>query len=330
MTATLGQAADIGAPPHRPLWKTGSQPAPRILAARVQARRTPSSYTMERRTTMAPHEHDRGLTYDLGTLLARRRVLGLFAGAGLAALAGCADDTTGTASTGTSSSPSAGTMTSTTGTTSTTGGATEEIPQETSGPYPGDGSNGPNVLTQSGIVRSDIRRSFGSASGVADGVPLTVELTVTENTTGAALPGAAVYLWHCDARGRYSLYSEGLANENYLRGVQAADANGTVTFTTIFPAAYSGRWPHIHFEVYASLSEATAAGTISATSQLALPQDVCAAVYATDGYDGSARNLASTSLKTDNVFGDDGGVRQLATVTGSVAEGYVARLTVPV
>ncbi len=282
----------------------------------------------------APHEHDRGLVYDLETLFARRRVLGLFAGAGLAALVGCASDET--PASGSSTPSSSGTASS--GTTSgsattgspTTGTATEEIPGETGGPYPADGSNGPNVLTQSGIVRRDIRSSFGSASGTAEGVPLTVELTVTENTTGAALPGAAVYLWHCDAEGRYSLYSDGATDQNWLRGVQAADANGKVTFTTIYPGAYSGRWPHIHFEVYASLDEATAAGKISATSQLALPGDASAAVYATDGYPGSADNLSGTSLESDNVFGDDGGVRQLATMSGSATSGYTAKLTVPV
>jgi protocatechuate 3,4-dioxygenase beta subunit len=272
---------------------------------------------------MATHEHDRGLGYDLETLFARRRVLGLFAGAGLAALVGCADETSGTTA---GSTPSAaGTATSSAGSSST-----EEIPGETAGPYPGDGSNGPNVLTQSGIVRKDLTTSFGTASGKADGVPLTVELTITENTTGAAPPGAAVYLWHCDAQGNYSLYSDGFTDQNWLRGVQAADSSGKVTFTTIFPGAYMGRWPHIHFEVYAGLDEATAAGKISATSQIALPENVCTAVYGTDGYDGSTQNLSRTSLADDNVFGDDDGVRQLATVTGDTTSGYTARLAVPV
>lgn len=270
-----------------------------------------------------PREHDLGLEYDLGTLH-RRRFLGLFAGAGLAAVAGCsADDTTAADSTTTTTSgtPSA----------STTGGTdVGEIPQETGGPYPADGSNGPNVLTESGIVRSDITKSFGSASGVASGVPLTVELTILDADKDTPLNGAAVYLWHCDAQGRYSLYSDGATNENYLRGVQAADSTGKVTFTTIFPAAYMGRWPHIHFEVYSSLNDATAAGKITRTSQLALPKDACDTVYATDGYDGSAENLARTSLENDNVFGDDGGVHQLATVTGNATEGYVATLGVGV
>ena len=40
------------------------------------------------------------------------------------------------------------------------------------------------------------------------------------------------------------MYSEAVADENYLRGVQETDAEGRVEFRTIFPAAYSGRWPH--------------------------------------------------------------------------------------
>jgi protocatechuate 3,4-dioxygenase beta subunit len=272
------------------------------------------------------------LDHDLRTLH-RRRFLSLFAGAGLAAVAGCsADDAADSATAGPTSTTPSATATSSSPTTSATTGAidVDEIPAETAGPYPGDGSNGPNVLTESGIVRKDITKSFGSASGVATGVPLTVELTILDAAKDTPLAGAAVYLWHCDAQGRYSLYSDGATEENYLRGVQAADANGKVTFTSIFPAAYPGRWPHIHFEVYASLSEATAAGKISATSQLAFPKDVCDGVYTTDGYDGSARNMERTSLEDDNVFGDDEGVHQLATVTGDVAAGYVAKLNVGV
>ena len=112
-------------------------------------------------------EHDRGLAYDLGTLLERRRALKLFAGAGLVALVGCGTGTNG----GNGSEESAGSSSSTTGGSQTTDSTTDsssasdascsEIPEETAGPYPGDGSNGPNVLTESGIVRSDIRSSFG-------------------------------------------------------------------------------------------------------------------------------------------------------------------------
>jgi protocatechuate 3,4-dioxygenase beta subunit len=209
-------------------------------------------------------------------------------------------------------------------------GPLQEVPDETGGPYPGDGSNGVNVLDDSGIVRSDIRSSFGSSATVAEGVPLTVALTVRDAATGAALAGRGVYLWHCDRDGNYSLYSRGVENENYLRGVQATDANGTVTFTTIYPACYSGRWPHIHFEVYEDVDTAVAAGPIVKTSQIALPAETDQAVYATTGYEQSVQNLSRVSLQSDNVFGDDGGIHQIASMSGSAAEGYTAALTIGV
>jgi protocatechuate 3,4-dioxygenase beta subunit len=172
-------------------------------------------------------------------------------------------------------------------------------------------------------VRSDIRSSFGTSTTTAAGIPLTIRLTA-RGTSGAALAGHAVYLWHCDRDGQYSLYT--VPSENYLRGVQETAADGSVSFTSIFPAAYSGRWPHIHYELYPSLSAATSAGNKIGTSQIALPEEACAAVYATAGYEQSVRNLAQTSLATDNVF-SDGWTTQLATVTGDVTSGYTATVT---
>jgi protocatechuate 3,4-dioxygenase beta subunit len=273
------------------------------------------------------HDHDRGLSHDLPTLLSRRRMLTLFGGASMAAaLAACSSgsdspSTDGASTSADSASPSA------TGDTIATG---KKIPAETGGPFPGDGSNGVNVLTESGIVRSDLTTSFGSASGVAKGVPLTIKLKVLDVANGsAALAGAAVYIWHCDKDGGYSLYSDGVAEENYLRGVQETDSDGLVTFTSIYPGAYSGRWPHIHFEVYPSLDDATSASSKLRTSQLALPKKASSLVYATDGYEASVANLARTSLDTDNVF-SDGYSLQLATITGTVDDGMVATLNVPV
>ncbi|CAM5491474.1 intradiol ring-cleavage dioxygenase [Streptomyces aurantiogriseus] len=272
------------------------------------------------------HEHDRGLSYDL-PVLARRRMIRLLAGTSLVPLVGCSGSEDDTAS---SSSSASGSSSSASSGSSSAECAT--IPNETAGPYPGDGSNGVNVLKESGVVRSDITKSFGdSAGGTAEGVPLTVTLTVVDAASGCGTPkkGAAVYLWHCDRDGNYSLYSEGVTEENYLRGVQETDDKGRVTFTSIFPACYPGRWPHIHFEVYGSLDDATAATSITNTSQLALPEDVCDTVYATDGYSQSAQNLGRLSLETDNIF-SDGHDQQLATMTGSVEKGYTATLTVPV
>jgi protocatechuate 3,4-dioxygenase beta subunit len=136
-------------------------------------------------------------------------------------------------------------------------------------------------------------------------------------------------LWHCDRLGRYSLYSPGATDQNYLRGVQEADASGRVTFTSIYPACYSGRWPHIHFEVYPSLSAATSVANKTATSQIALPKETCDEVYATSGYASSVANLARVSLATDNVF-SDGSALELATITGSVESGFTAALTIAV
>jgi protocatechuate 3,4-dioxygenase beta subunit len=265
--------------------------------------------------------------------LSRRRALTMLSGAGLAALVGCASNSktsaaSSSSATGASSSSSSSTSSSSSAAASTV--ATQAIPEETAGPFPGDGSNGPNVLTQDGVVRRDLTRSFGSMSGTATGVPTTIELTITDVAkNGAPYAGAAVYAWHCDQQGRYSLYSNGVTDQNYLRGVQEAGADGNVTFTTIFPAAYSGRWPHVHFEVYPTLAEATKAGNPIATSQLALPEDICNTVYATSGYEQSVRNMAQTSLARDMVF-SDGAEQETPTASGDVDSGITLTLTVPV
>ncbi|MEZ4266571.1 MAG: hypothetical protein R3F39_09350 [Myxococcota bacterium] len=203
----------------------------------------------------------------------------------------------------------------------------DPIPPETGGPYPGDGSNGPNILAMDGVTRRDIRTSIGTASGTAAGVPMTMRLTIVDAATCAPLVGRAVYVWQCDRDAEYSMYT--LTTENYLRGVQVTDSSGAVEFLSIFPACYAGRWPHVHFEVYANLAAATASAPDLGTSQLALPKAACDAVYATAGYEQSVINLSKITLATDGVF-KDGSALQLATTTGDVAAGYVAALTVGV
>jgi protocatechuate 3,4-dioxygenase beta subunit len=118
-------------------------------------------------------------------------------------------------------------------------------------------------------------------------------------------------------------------DQNCLRGVQEADANGRVSFATIFPGCYAGRWPHIHFEVYPGLTAATNVANKVATSQIALPKSACDLVYATAGYEQSVSNLAGVSLATDNVF-SDGSALELASVQGSVGSGLTATLTVAI
>ena len=296
----------------------------------------PPSY--EGRPLVRPDDEvvDQGLGFDVGTLMDRRRMLRTL-GFGVAAIglvacgANSASSTSSSSTTSAASTASAGGTTTATSSAASAAGASTEIPDETAGPYPGDGSNGPDVLEQSGIVRSDLRSSFGASTGTADGVPMTLELTITDIANGGVpFAGVAVYVWHCDRAGNYSMYSQAAVDQNYLRGVQIADANGVVKYTSIFPACYSGRWPHIHFEVYPDQAGITDAGNAIATSQVALPEATCNEVYAQPGYEASVSNLSRVTLQSDNVFGDDGGIHELGTVTGGVTNGYSVSLAVGV
>ncbi|HUR79035.1 MAG TPA: hypothetical protein VMZ22_13890 [Acidimicrobiales bacterium] len=290
-------------------------------------------------------EHDLGLLHDLEVMRNRRlaavrrlnrraalRVLGA-AGAGMVLVA-CGgdrhDEGNATEMTDGESTPTGGAASaSTTEAAAAAGSSAQRAPTETAGPFPADGTNGPNVLVDAAVLRSDLTKSFGQYSGTASGVPLTVRLKVVRAGSGAAYAGAALYLWHCDAAGRYSLYSEGATDQNYCRGVQRADGAGAMTFKTVFPGCYAGRWPHFHYEVFPSLSALSAANR-QLTSQIALPENACAAVYRDDdAYPDSARNLQGVSLQTDGVFRDSY-QSQLGAVTGSAPSGYTMTYTVVV
>ncbi|WP_240651375.1 MULTISPECIES: intradiol ring-cleavage dioxygenase [unclassified Variovorax] len=252
--------------------------------------------------------------------------------AGLVAASGTTSASTTTPATSTSSSST----TTGSSTSSSSSSSCTALPGETAGPYPADGTNSSSgstsdILTASGIVRSDIRSSFLGTTTQAGGVQTTLTLTLLNTSSSCApLSGYAIYLWHCDRDGNYSLYSA--PTESYLRGVQVTDSNGQVTFTTIFPGCYSGRWPHIHFEVFQSLSTATTGKNSVLTSQLAMPSAVCSAVYPyATGYTKSVANFAAISLSTDNVFGDNTSAQIAAmtpTMSGSVAAGYTATATI--
>ena len=294
-----------------------------------------------------PHQDepvfDQGLGFDVETITRRRVLQALGFGAisaGMFTIAGCAPGATagptGAGATGagatTSGATPAGSTTSPTTSPTLTGAACSVIPAETAGPFPGDGTNGPDVLTESGVVRQDISTSFGSSTTKAEGLPLSIRLQVVDAVYGCApLAGAAVYLWHCDREGRYSMYSQGVEDENYLRGVQVAGDDGIVAFTSIFPGCYGTRWPHIHFEVYGSAADATDASKIIATSQIALPADACREAYEAAGYEASVSTFAGMSLASDTVFRDDAGVRQVGTMSGSIGQAdSTVTLQVPV
>ena len=277
--------------------------------------------------------------------MARHRALKWFAGAGTAALvAGCggSDGVSGSVAVVSSSiatpTPTPSATVTPTPTASGTSAACVADPAETAGPYPGDGTNTAsgamsNVLNVSGIVRSDIRPSLLSTTTVATGVLLKITLTLVDvNATCAPLAGYAVYLWHCYRQGLYSLYTA--PAESYLRGVQVTDANGQVSFTTIFPGCYDGRWPHMQLEVFSSLSNALGGRYAVLTSQLAMPSAACSAVYADAAtYPSSAAKFARISLSSDGIFGDNTAAQvaqQTPVFSGNVTAGYNATALIDV
>lgn len=201
------------------------------------------------------------------------------------------------------------------GSTTTTGGGGSttgctEAPTETEGPFP--------TKLPSSYVRSNI------VDG-RTGVPFTMQITIqNKNSSCAALAGAIVDVWHCDKDGNYSEYggtsmqSTDYTSVHFLRGRQVADANGLVTFTSIFPGWYQSRATHIHVHIY------NAAGTSLKVTQIAFPEGSSSAVTIvnttasgyTKGMTGYTYNAA------DNVFSDDTAGIQIAAVTGSVSAGY--------
>ncbi|QHJ01481.1 intradiol ring-cleavage dioxygenase [Xylophilus rhododendri] len=305
---------------------------------------------MKTDASTTPHEHDLGLAHDLKILerqsRERRRMLGLITGVGGSLLlpacgggGGESGSSTTTSAASTASATTSGTTTTTSTSTTTTSSLSSCVadPTETAGPYPADGSNSRNgsvvnALVSSGIVRSNIRSSFGSSSTTAAGVPVALTISlVNTNASCAVLSGYAIYLWHCNAAGQYSLYD--LPAENYLRGVQSTDDLGQATFLTIFPGCYAGRYPHIHFEVYRSTGTATQGSNSLLTSQMCLPRDACSAVYSANSsvYSGSTANLAGVTIASDNVFGDNNAAQiaaQTPTLSGSASAGYTATIVV--
>jgi protocatechuate 3,4-dioxygenase beta subunit len=207
---------------------------------------------------------------------------------------------------------------------------------EIAGPYPADGTNHASgstsdVLTESGVVRRNVRSSFLTTSTKAKGVKVRLKLKlVNTNAQCSALANFAVYFWHCDRDGLYSLYT--IPKESYLRGVQVSDENGKLEFVTTFPGCYPGRWPHMHLEIFTGLAQATNGHNALLTTQLALPADVCGAVYNNaKGYSGSIDPFSKITLATDQCFGDNTPAQNAAMTPkfkGDIDGGYVATVAV--
>ena len=249
---------------------------------------------------MAAHDddHDLGLPHDLGRLLSRRTALTLLGAAATAGLAGC------------DYLPFVGRAEAEIVGKGADGVECVVHPRETAGPFPADGSNRAhgtlaNVLVDSGIVRADMRPNLDNSGAPAAGVELKFTLNLVDVSRSCApLKDHAIYLWHCDAAGKYSIYD--LPNATYLRAVGVTDAKGQMTLSTIVPGCYMGRYPHFHFEVYPSLAKATDYRNRLLTSQLAIPGDVCTAVYnSVPAYKASIAAFAKSPLERDGIFRDN-------------------------
>lgn len=257
--------------------------------------------------TTEQHDHDKGFQHDRSRMMSRRAALSALGGMGVV-LAGAQSSLA----------------------------ACLPMPSETAGPFPADGAYGRNakainVLTREGVIREDLRPSFSGLTPVAEGVPFSMEIKlVTAGESCTPLGGRALYLWHCDAVGGYSIYDD--ADRNYLRGVGITDATGTARFTTIVPGCYDGRWPHVHFEVFDSPDSMNSGRDSLLISQFALPEEMCRTVYqADDRYSNGIRALDRISLTRDLAFRDNNTAEmaaQMMSVTGSASDAFFGKISI--
>jgi protocatechuate 3,4-dioxygenase beta subunit len=231
--------------------------------------------------------------------MSRRQALEVLGAAGAALTAACSGETpTSPSSTTTSGTTTTGGSGGTSGTTSCA-----VSPTETVGPYPSLGD----------YVRRNITEG-------KPGLPLTLTITVV-NASGNCAPvaNASVEIWQCDHSGVYSEYGDG-RGQTFLRGIQVSDAQGQVTFETVYPGWYQGRATHIHVEV-------TLNGRSIKVTQIAFPEDVTAEVYRTGVY--AAKGQNGTTNARDNVF-SDGVSLEMISLSGNTSSGYTGTFTVGV
>jgi len=125
------------------------------------------------------------------------------------------------------------------------GSTCSSTPELTGGPYPYDLSG------KGAMARRVIHEN-------RPGLPFQFTFTVVNTKQGcAAIEGARIDVWHCDADGYYSEYKEpgylgtrNFINQTFCRSIQRTDAHGQATFESIYPGWYEGRITHVHLEVY--------------------------------------------------------------------------------
>lgn len=177
----------------------------------------------------------------IGRVLNRREAIALLGVAGASLITGCSRGAS-PAATSAEAADVPGSVGSKASNRATGSGCVVR-PAQTEGPY----------FVDEKLNRSDIR-SDPSDRSVKPGTPLELTFNVSHITGGAcaALAGAIVDVWHCDADGVYSDVQDPSFNtkgKKFLRGYQTTDAAGVAKFTTIYPGWYQGRAVHIHFTV---------------------------------------------------------------------------------
>jgi protocatechuate 3,4-dioxygenase beta subunit len=223
--------------------------------------------------------------------IGRRELLGAIGATGAAVAFGCG------------SSAASPTSPTTTTTTTTNNAACAVTPTETIGPYP----------SLVDLFRSDIREG---KSGTL--LALTIKVVNVSNSC-SPVSGANVEIWHVDAAGNYSQYGT-QATQTYLRGIQTTNANGEVTFITIFPGWYQGRATHIHAEV-------TIDGRSVKVTQIAFPESVNNSVHTSGAY--ASRGSNPIANASDGIFADSLS-SELVTPVGDPSNGYTAAFQIGV
>lgn len=162
-----------------------------------------------------------------------------------------------------------------------------------------------------GLVRSDIREG-------RPGVALTLRLRVVEVGPCTPVPGARVDIWHADASGEYAL-----GGRTFCRGTQRADAEGMVTFRTLWPGWYRGRTPHIHLKVLLEDRHLL-------TGQMYFPDALSQFIYREVQPYAARREMRDTVNATDGVLAAARGDHADFLAIAEAAEGYVGTLDVGV
>jgi protocatechuate 3,4-dioxygenase beta subunit len=228
----------------------------------------------------------------------RRRMLTWIGAAGAALVAASCDRGSASAASPTGGAPGDQTATGT----ASDGVACVLSPEMTEGPYYIDGE----------AVRGDVTEG-------KTGVPLTLDLNVADASSCSPMPGAAVEIWHADAGGNYSGFNATADNNTFLRGVQITDADGNVTFNTIYPGWYEGRATHIHLMVHLG-------GDVVHTGQLFFDEQVNDVVYASAPYaDHSGTRMTNDQ---DGIYAN-GGAQSMLQLTDLV-DGYRGTITLGV